>query len=59
MMSLTSLKLNVGACMNKFTSGSKLKNLDENVIHMLTTQMRISFAAELGNHIQKVCAVAV
>ena len=37
----------------------QIRNLDENVIQMLTIQIKISFAAELGNHIQEVCAVAL
>jgi hypothetical protein len=34
-------------------------NLDEDVIQMFTIYIRIAFAAELGNHIQDVCAVAL
>ena len=37
----------------------QIRNLDEDVIQMLTIHIRISFAAELGNHIQEVCAVAL
>ena len=58
-MSLSSLKLNVGAWMNKFTSESKLENFDEDVIKMLTIQIIIAFAAELGNHIHEICQIAL
>ena len=37
----------------------QIRNLDEDVIQMLTIQIRILFAAELGNHIQEVCAIAL
>ena len=37
----------------------QIRNLDEDVIQMLTIHIRIAFAAELGNHIQEVCAVAL
>ena len=35
----------------------QIRNLDEDVIQMLTIQIRISFATELGNHIQKARAI--
>ena len=37
----------------------QIGNLDEDVIQMLTIQIRISFAAKLRNHIHKVCAIAL
>jgi hypothetical protein len=37
----------------------QIRNLDEDVIRLLTIHIRISFAAELGNHIQEVCAIAL
>ena len=37
----------------------QIQNLDEDVIQMLTILIRIAFAAELGNHIHKVCAIAL
>ena len=37
----------------------QIKNLDEDVIKMLTIHIRILFAAKLGNHIQEVCAIAL
>jgi hypothetical protein len=37
----------------------QIRNLDEDVIQMLTILIRIFFAAELGNHIQEVCAIAL
>ena len=35
------------------------RNLDEDVIQMPTIHTKILFAAELGNHIQEVCAIAL
>jgi hypothetical protein len=37
----------------------QIRNLDEDVIQMLTIQIRIAFAAEVGNHIHEVCAIAL
>ena len=37
----------------------QIRNLDEDVIQMLTIHIRIPFAAELGNHIQEESAVAL
>ena len=37
----------------------QIRNLDEDVIEMLTIQIRILFVAELGNHIQEACAIAL
>ena len=37
----------------------QIRNLDEDVIQMLTIHIRISFTVELENHIQEVCAVAL
>ena len=36
----------------------QIRNLDEDVIHMLTAHVRILFATEFGNHVQEVCTVA-
>ena len=37
----------------------QIRNLDEDVIQMLTNQIRIAFAAELGYHIHEVCAITL
>jgi hypothetical protein len=37
----------------------QIRNLDEDIIQMLTIQIRILFAAKLENHIQEVCAIAL
>ena len=37
----------------------QIRNLDEDVILMLTIHIRIAFAAELGNRIHEVCAIAL
>ena len=37
----------------------QIRNLDEDVIQMLTNQIKIAFVAELGNHIHEVCAIAL
>jgi hypothetical protein len=36
-----------------------IRNLDKDVIQMLTIHIRILFAAELGNHIQEICEIAL
>jgi hypothetical protein len=37
----------------------QIRNLDEDLIEMLTILIRVFFAAKLGNHIQDVCAIAL
>jgi hypothetical protein len=37
----------------------QIRNLNEDVIERLTILIRISFAAEFGNHIQEVCAITL
>jgi hypothetical protein len=37
----------------------QIRNVDEDVVEMFTIQIRILFAAKLGNHIQEVCAIAL
>jgi hypothetical protein len=37
----------------------QIKNLDEDVIQVLTIQIRILFAAELENHIKEICVIGL
>ena len=37
----------------------QFRNLDEDVIQMLTIQIKVFFTAEIGNHIQEGCEIAL